>query len=266
MHAHGRLVRCGSPSMAHGRHGAFLIGCAVIVAVGCSGARSEAPKEEGGHAQTTNHQGHSEATNHQEHTEATKEEERTEATKQQGHTEATEEQEHSPETASEEDQCGRMRTIDLPHGTYITNDVPGCPKGGRLFGTDEPDQLDGEDGEDEVRGLGATDTLLGGYGDDFVAGGEGSDVVYGGLGRDDVAGDRAKVVFEEDDKLGKGRWGEDVLDGGGGHDELYATDRHRDKLYCGEGRDEYAADSIDYIANGCEVRVQQAIPFGDDTP
>src|SRR5215216_1653009 len=129
--------------------GAFQIGCAVIVAVGCSGIRSEAPKEEGGHAQTT------------------KEEERTEATKQQRHTEATEEQEHSPETASEEDQCGRTRTIDLPHGTYITNDVPGCPKGGRLFGTDEPDQLDGEDGEDEVRGLGATDSLFGGYGDDF---------------------------------------------------------------------------------------------------
>jgi RTX calcium-binding nonapeptide repeat (4 copies) len=139
--------------------GAFLVGCVVLVVVGCAGVRSVAPEEE------------------------------------QGHTEATEEQGRSPGAASEEDRCGRTRTIDLlgsasasvvdssirprdPEARFTTNDVPGCPdKGGLLSGTDEPDRLAGREGEDEVRGLGGSDLLSGGLG---------SDVLYGGAGNDEL--------------------------------------------------------------------------------
>jgi hypothetical protein len=51
-------------------------------------------------------------------------------------------------------------------GTYITNDLPGCPKGGLLLGTEKHghryDQLAGEDGDDEIRGLGGPDSISGG--------------------------------------------------------------------------------------------------------
>jgi len=92
--------------------GVFLIGCAFLPVVGCSGTRSEAPKE-----------------------------------KQQGHTEATNyEQGHSGASASEgEARCDRTRTV-IRHG-YTTNDLPACPnKGGLLLGTDKSDQQKGNKG------------------------------------------------------------------------------------------------------------------------
>src|SRR5215203_5366723 len=55
--------------------GTFLIGCAVLLAVGCAGTRSESPK-------------------------------------QQGHTEATREQTRSAKAASEEARCAETRLID----------------------------------------------------------------------------------------------------------------------------------------------------------
>ena len=201
---------------------AFLIVCAVVLAVGCAGVRSGAPQEE------------------------------------QEHTEATKEQGRSPEaTASEEARCGRTKTIDLmgsasasasepavvdssvkpgdPEARFVTNDVPGCPnKGGLLSGTDKPDSLAGEDGEDEVRGLGGEDEVL--------WGGSGSDVIYGGPG---------------DDNPLVGGEGDDVIYGGDGHDSMYADeDMQRDKLYCGEGRDSYMVDKVDYVSSSYEVKMR----------
>jgi hypothetical protein len=227
----------------------FIIGGALLVVVGCAGVRSEAPKAE-----------------------------------EQGHTEATkQEQRRSPEpTASEDPRCEGTRTIDLlksssvssvtdssvqpgdPEARYTTNDVPGCPTGGLLSGTDKQDRLAGEDGEDEVRGLGGSDHLSGGRGSDVVYGGSGGDelqagglqlisfytdtsknALHGGPGRDFLAG------AEGDDVL---YGGEDVLYGGDGNDWLDDSgDGHRDKLYCGEGRDGYAADKLDYVDGSCEV-------------
>ena len=37
-----------------------------------------------------------------------------------------------------------------PEALYVTNDLPGCPSGGLLSGTDKPDQLVGKDGEAKV--------------------------------------------------------------------------------------------------------------------
>src|SRR5215204_7656349 len=227
---------------------AFLIGCAVLLLmVGCAGTSSEAPQEE-----------------KQGHTEATKKE-----------------QAHSPEaTASEQDRCEGTRTYHLYNvsyngggegplrtgseedmkkaqkkashdykwgvktqdfGVYTTNDLPGCPKGGLLKGTDKADKLGGKDGDDEIRGLGGPDYIYGGPGSDMIYGGpgddkgvfgqEGDDVIYGGPG---------------DDWMLDGGEGEDVIYGGDGNDILGARDGQRDKLYCGEGKDRYLADKIDY--------------------
>jgi hypothetical protein len=240
---------------------AFLIGYTVLVVVGCAGMRLEAPEEEQGH---------------------------TESTKKQGHTEATEEEQtHSPGAPPEEARCEGTRTIDLPWGPVgLTNDVPGCPNGGVLSGTDGRDKLDGQDGEDKVRGLGGSDQLWGGFGRDVIYGGPGNDflvgstvnedgqdrskdVLYGGPGRDDVVGMRGddvlyggddKTVYGDtykDDLYGglHGGGGEDVLYGGDGNDFLDASlDGQRDKLFCGEGKDEYAADKIDYVSSSCEVK------------
>ena len=174
--------------------GAFLIGCAVLlVLVGCAGVRSEAPREE-----------------------------------QQGQTEATtEEQGRSPEaTASEEDRCGGTRSLQgrsvpaqpNPRGPYLTNDVPGCPNGGLLSGTDGKDKLYGGDGGDEVRGLGATDEVYGGLGED---------VLYGGPGDDTVWGSTIAVVEA-------GRYkSDDVLHGGPGNDMM--IDDGGDSVFYGAG-------------------------------
>src|SRR5215207_7616978 len=99
--------------------GTFLIGCTVLLlAVGCAGTSSETSNK-----------------------------------KEQG---------RSPQaTASEEARCqGTRTTKDNPMGgegftaRVITNNIPGCPKGGLLLGTDKRDFLNGVDGDDEIRGLG----------------------------------------------------------------------------------------------------------------
>ena len=201
--------------------GTFLIGCAVLLlVVGCAGTRSESPK-------------------------------------QQGHTEATkQEQTRSAKAASEEARCAETRPIARhgPNGRWVTNDVPGCPKGGLLLGTDKPDQLDGLEGDDEIRGLGAKDSLIGGLGSDVIYGGPGNDVLIEPVRRSDAAGD----VFYGgggDDRLHAGK-GEDVMYGGDGNDLLIGGDGQRDKLYCGKGKDRYDADKIDYVDSSCEKKIK----------
>ena len=177
--------------------GASLIWCAALLVVGCAGVRSGAPQEE------------------------------------QGHTEASKEQGRSPEaTASEEARCGGTRTFKQWSMVFTTNDVPGCPKGGLLSGTDGPDKLFGGEGEDEIRGLGDRD---------FISGGAGSDVIYGGPGYDGLLG---------------GGEGEDVIYGGPGDDDIHTGYGERDKLYCGEGRDEYLAGKRDYVSSSCEEKMR----------
>ena len=139
---------------------ASLIGCAaLLLVVGCAGTSSEAPKEG------------------------------------QGHTEASKEKTRSADaTEAEEARCDGTRTIKDPEpgwpGTFVTNDLPGCPKGGLLEGNDKHnrmvDQLAGKDGDDEIRGLGGPDSLLGGPGGDYVFCGSGHDEVFLGGGRGGV--------------------------------------------------------------------------------
>jgi hypothetical protein len=249
---------------------AFVIGCAVLlIVIGCSGTSSEGPRE-------------------------------------QGDAEATKEQTRSPEaTASEEARCEGTRTYHLYNvsyngggegplrtgseedmkkaekkashdykwgiktqdfGVYTTNDLPGCPKGGLLLGTDKADVdpypdhpgLEAQAGDDEIRGLGANDYLSGGDGNDVLYSGPGEDRIDGGKGEDVIYGGGGNDV---------GKWpghgtvpsidggpGEDVIYGGDGNDSLSGGgDGQRDKLYCGKGKDGYFADKNDYVDSSCEA-------------
>ena len=191
--------------------------CAVLVVVGASGVRAEASQEE-----------------------------------KQGRTEATKEQGHSGGAAPEGHRCDRTRTIVRIGGTYLTNDLPGCPNKGGLLSVQLPKNygLMGEKGDDELRGHGEYDEIYGGAGSDvlyggsesppegdFVWGDEGDDVIYGGDGND----------------YGFGGDGADVIYGGDGNDNLGESgDGQRDKLYCGKGKDQYQAEKIDYVDSSCE--------------
>jgi hypothetical protein len=170
------------------------MGCAVLL-VGCAGARSEGPQKD--------------------------------------------EQAHTKATASEEARCSQTRTFrveDLVNRRSVitTNDVPGCPKGGLLSGTDKQERLDGKDGDDEIRGLGGVDRINGGVGNDVIYGGDGNDWL-------------------------DGYGGEDVLYGGDGNDALdgideWPKDTQRDELYCGPGKDVYDAGKLDYVDSSCEKK------------
>ena len=193
--------------------------CAVLLFVGCAGVRSGAPQGE------------------------------------QEHTEATNEQVRSPEaTASEETRCGETRTIDLMNDRFTTNEVPDCPSGGLLSGTEGQDMLAGEKGDDEIHGLGELDIIVGGLGNDVIYGGPGGDLPGGDEGDDVIYGG------DGDEQMWGGE-GEDVLYGGDGSDLIDASDRQqRDKLYCGEGIDLYWADKNDYVSSSCEDKLKPDTP------
>jgi hypothetical protein len=197
--------------------------------VGCAGTRSESSKQEQGHTKATKKE--------QEHTEATKQE-----------------QGRSPEaTASEEDRCGETRSFDK-HRAYLTNDVPGCPSRSLLSGTDGPDKLFGEVGEDKIRGLGGKDAVFGGNGNDVIHAGPGDD--DDGAGLFSEYGDDVIYGGDGDDWLSGGGFGEDVIYGGDGSDHILTIyENQTDKLYCGKGKDYYAADKHDYVDSSCEVKM-----------
>jgi hypothetical protein len=138
----------------------------------------------------------------------------------------------------EEAQCQGTRTFKKWGEHFTTNDVPGCPNGGLLSGTDGPDNLKGMKGEDEIHGLGGNDYFFGGGGNDVIYGGPGNDTpVDGGKGDDVIYGG------DGNDQTLVGGEGEDVIYGGDGNDHLLAVDWQRDKLYCGKGKDRYLADN-----------------------
>jgi hemolysin type calcium-binding protein len=183
--------------------GTFLIWGAVLLAVGCAGTSSETSKKE------------------QEPTEATKKE-----------------QTRSPEAmATEEARCQGTRPFVSFQGIHLTtNDLPGCPKGGLLLGTDKHDRLGGKKGDDEIRGRGDRDEISGGPSNDIIYGGPGNDDAFGGGGYDVIyGGDGNDFIFENRD---------------GGHN----------KIYCGEGKDTYGASKNDYVSSSCEKKVSLKIP------
>ena len=221
----------------------FLIGCVVLLAVGCAATRSESPKQ----------QGHTEATREQTRSAkaATEEQAQCQGTRtyysytinfrkggmvdKTGSEEDMEKAEKNARHLAKKEDLGEVKV--KVWGDSTTNDLPGCPKGGLLLGTDKKDELSGEKGDDEIRGLGGSDGLSGGPGRDILYGGEGEDFLDHGDYRDE--GDS-----------------EDVFYGGDGNDQLNAEGGPRAKLYCGEGRDDYAVDKDDYVDSSCEKKVR----------
>ena len=230
--------------------------------VGCSGTRSEAPKEEKGHIEATNkEQGHSAG-------EASEEEARCQGTmtyhsytifyRKGGMVDKTGSEEDMNKAAKKARHIAKREDLGAVRvrvwGDFTTNDLAGCPKGGLLLGTDGKDKLFGADGEDIIRGLGGKDALYGGNGNDVIHAGPGDDddrvagfseygddVIYGGDG---------------DDWIGGGGFGEDVIYGGDGSDSILTFYDHQpDKLYCGKGKDYYDADKHDYVDSSCEVKM-----------
>ena len=242
--------------------GTFLIGYAVLLlAVGCAGttsSESSNEKEQGSSPQATD----------------SEEEVRCEGTRTYHIYQVL----HKPRFwngplryGSEEDMKKADKKADqetMDFGVYTTNDLPGCPKGGLLLGTDKPDMLDGKDGDDEIRGLGGSDHYLdGGDGSDIIYGGDGDDATIpiekaapntasGGEGLDGGDGNDTLYGGDGDDGVHGGN-GEDVLYGGDGNDivtDYY--DEQRDKLYCGEGRDYYVAGKNAYVDSSCEKKMR----------
>jgi hypothetical protein len=236
--------------------GTFLIGCAflLLLVVGCAGMTSS------GTSNKKEEQGSSPPATESE------EEARCDGTRSYHIYQVI----HKPgywngplRTGSEEDMKKvdkKPRQMTMDFGVYTTNDLPGCPKGGLFLGTEKPDMLDGKHGDDEVRGLGGSDH--------YLDGGPGSDIIYGGDGDDDphpqgqyavglAGGDGSDTLYGGDgDDSVQGGNGEDVLYGGDGNDVLTGVeDGQRDKLYCGEGRDEYVAAKNDYVDSSCEKKV-----------
>jgi hypothetical protein len=266
----GGMARRRCVVVSQGRHivvGAFLIGCAILLVVGCAGTRSEtSKKEQGSSPQATD--------------------------SEEARCEGTQTIKVIPEPRSDTFSYGKR--VD-----FTTYDLAVCPKGGLLSGTDKPDKLAGRDSDDEIRGLGANDYLIGGLGNDVIYGGPGSDrladwplagwwgggecggalpfeqricrevsakaggddVLYGGDGNDELASEKGEDVLyggDGDDELVSEK-GEDVLYGGDGNDFLHdfhdeVSEQERDKLYCGEGEDYYKADKNDYVDSSCEKK------------
>jgi hypothetical protein len=207
---------------------ALLIGCAVLLVVGCAGARSEAPQEE--------EQGSSPPA-------TDSEEVRCEGTRTI----------KNPFLHDEAAANDRFRY----KGSLITNDLRGCPNGGLLLGTDKRDKLGGLEGDDEIRGLGGKDEI---YGDN------GNDVIYAGPGEGSFDGKYVGPVLR-DDKVEyiDGGNGADVIYGGDGSDFIDARGdkqpRQPDKLYCGKGKDQYDADPMDYVDSSCEKKAMWGPPI-----
>ena len=89
-------------------------------------------------------------------------------------------------------------------------------------------------------------TFNGGAGDDVLYGNKGNDVLTGGAGNDNIR------ALANTGGSGSVSAGKDVLSGGVGNDTLVANDgRGDDRMDCGAGRDEAAADKGDRV-RGCE--------------
>jgi Ca2+-binding RTX toxin-like protein len=220
--------------------GTFLMGCAVLLVVGCAGMRSEAPQEEQTHSDRC---------------------------------EGTRTIDLAPSaSASASARAVLFITNDVagcPNGGLLF----GTDERDKLAGEDGEDEVRGFGGSDDISGGLGSDVIYGGPGDDFMEGGNAfiepalppsdrsKNVLYGGPGNDNLNGDEGDDVLYGGDGDDKFMWGgmkgADVLYGGDGNDFLngasdVAGDTRPNKLYCGKGKDEYVAAKIDYVDSSCE--------------
>lgn len=99
------------------------------------------------------------------------------------------------------------------------------------------------------------DAIRTGEGNDFVAAAWGADVIDTGDGDDNVdagAGDDRITLGNGRDTADAGP-GRDVVFAGDGDDTVVLVDGERDTVVCGPGRDIVRVDSLDRVADDCEI-------------
>ncbi|MFT3736952.1 MAG: calcium-binding protein [Rhodocyclaceae bacterium] len=135
---------------------------------------------------------------------------------------------------------------DLMDGGEGNDQLVGGGEQDSLFGGDGNDTLMGDDKNDRLSADSHDDDLLDGEdGDDILAGGGGADTLFGGDGDDTLLGDA-----DDDDTIDDQYQKADVLDGGGGDDQLKGSGGD-DSLYGGEGDDALSGDDgDDYLEGG----------------
>jgi hypothetical protein len=163
----------------------FLVGCAVLLAIGCEGVRSEAPQEE-----------------QQSHAESTKE--------GQEHTEAT------SEATREQQELYGGPGYDFLRGGVGKDILHGVAGSDELVGGAGDDIIYGGDGDDMIFAVEGEDVLYGGDGNDYLDGRDAGpkdtqrDELFCGAGRDKAIADKLDSVsssceVREDPPTGGGR-------------------------------------------------------------
>ena len=164
------------------------------------------------------------------------------------------------------------------YGETGNDTLTGGPSSDWLHGGSGDDVLNGNDGHDNLSPQGGNDKLVGGPGPDYAWFDDYYQpvtVTLNGQADDGATGEHADVQTEnviagpEADTLTgnagantlHGMNGDDVIDGRGGADHLighygddtiWALDRARDYITCGEGYDQVLADSRDDVSDDCE--------------
>ena len=213
---------------------ASLIGCAVLLGVGCAATRSETPKkEQGSSPQAT-----------------ASEEARCEGTRTT----------KVPRLGE-----GDFITNDLqgcPKGGLLS----GTDKPDKLGGKAGDDEIRGLGAKDEISGGVGNDVIHAGPGDDVpLWDGKGDDLTYGGDGDDEFIDDKGDdVIYGGDgDDFFYPTSGKDVIYGGDGNEFIdVSKDGQPDKFYCGKGKDRYGVNENfqmpknDYVDSSCEKKVK----------
>src|SRR5215207_10561456 len=134
--------------------GPFLIGCAVLLlVVGCAGTSSETSKKEHGHSpQATESEKEARCQGTMTYHSYTIFYRKGGMVDKTGSEEDMKKAEKKARHIAKRENLGAVKV--KVWGGFTTNDLPGCPKGGLLLGTDKADELSGEKGDDEIRGLG----------------------------------------------------------------------------------------------------------------
>jgi Ca2+-binding RTX toxin-like protein len=164
------------------------------------------------------------------------------------------------------------------YGETGNDTLTGGPSSDWLRGGSGDDVLNGNDGNDNLSPEGGNDKLVGGPGPDYAwfddyyqpvtvtlngqaddgATGEHADVqtenVIAGPEADTLTGNAGANTLHgmNGDDVIEGRGGADYLIGHFGDDTIWALDRARDYITCGDGYDQVLADSRDDVSDDCE--------------
>lgn len=125
-----------------------------------------------------------------------------------------------------------------------------------IVGTGSNNTLVGTSGNDVIVGLGGGDNINGKVGDDIICGNRGADYlhdtsgrnkIYGGRGNDDLEDvSYFRNYWESDSADAPGVGLDDLMDGGGGADSIYASTGN-DRMLGGSGNDTFGEEPADNL-------------------